>query len=149
MKKITLKKLLALALILILGGAAIGYYQYNKGPVDVKNQTGIKVAADILYQTFITDSNAARKKYAENILEVSGVVSSISENQQKQGIVLLKTSQEGAAVNCTLEANVNTIKEGDVVTIKGICNGIGQGDADLGILGDVYLTRCYLTTSAK
>ena len=36
------------------------------------------------------------------------------------------------------------LAENKQVTLKGICTGMGMGDADLGIMGDVYLVRCYL-----
>lgn len=125
-------------------GAAIAFYLYNKGPVDVKNATGIKVVSTELYQTFSKDSLLAKKKYADKIVETSGIVTQVSKNQQNQVIVLLRTNEAGAFVNCTLEGPVENTKEGDSVTIKGICSGIGAGDTDLGIPGDVYLIRCYL-----
>ena len=43
-----------LALIIIAG--AVGYYFYNKGPVDVKHATAIKTEAALLYQSFLKDS---------------------------------------------------------------------------------------------
>ena len=139
-KKIILFSILGLAAI----GAGVGYYLFNKGPVDVKNSTGTKVIATALYQDYSKDSLTAQKKYTDKILEASGIVVKISDNQQHQAIILLKTNEAGAYVNCTMEGPSNTIKENDAVIIKGICSGIGQGDADLGIKGDVYLTRCYI-----
>lgn len=125
-------------------GAAIGYYLYNKGPIDVKNASGIKIDAVALYQVFSKDSALAKKKYADKILEVSGIVFQVSQNQQNQAIVLLKTNETGAYINCTMEGPASTIKEKESITIKGICTGIGMGDVDMGILGDVYLVRSYL-----
>lgn len=144
MTKKTGKSILLAVLIVLLATAAVAYYFYNKGPVDVKNTSGKKVIAIELYKTFNTDSVTAKKQFLEKILEVAGTVTQVSQNQQNQAVILLKTSTEGAYVNCTLEGSVNGIKEGDNITIKGICSGIGEGDADLGIAGDVYLVRCYL-----
>lgn len=138
-KKIIIFSILALVII----GAGVAYYLYNKGPVDVKNSTGIKVIAVELYQHYSNDSFAAQKKYTDKILEVSGIAIKISQNQQNQAIILLKTNESAAYVNCTMEGPANTIRENDAVIIKGLCSGIGQGDTDLGIKGDVYLTRCY------
>ncbi|MBK7433150.1 MAG: hypothetical protein IPI66_04060 [Chitinophagaceae bacterium] len=139
-KRIILFSVLGIAAI----GGAIGYYLYNKGPVDVKNATGTKIAATALYQSFTKDSVQARKQYGDKIVEASGIVEKISQNQQNEAIILLKTGEGGAYVNCTMEGPATNIREKDSLSLKGICTGIGSGDVDLGILGDVYLVRCYL-----
>lgn len=132
---------------LFLGIAAIGvafaFYLYNKGPLDVKNARGIPVNAPDLYQAYYKDSIRAIKKYSNKIIEASGVVAQVTLNQQKQPVVLLITNETGAFVNCTLEDLSAVIKEDEKVTIKGICTGMGMGDASMEILGDVYLVRCY------
>jgi len=58
--------------------------------------------------------------------------------------ILLKTGTEDASVNCTMEEDAKNITANSQVSIKGICSGIGQGDEELGIRADVYLTRCIL-----
>jgi len=142
------KKTIIFSLLGIIAiGGAIAFYLYNKGPIDVKNASGIKVAATELYQTFSKDSTEAKKKYTDKILEVSGIVTQVSQNQQNQAIVLIKTNESGASVNCTMEGPADAIKEKDAIVLKGICTGMGMGDVDLGILGDVYLVRCYLVKS--
>ena len=129
---------------IIVIGVSIGYYLYNKGPLCVKCADGKKVASEILYKNFSTDSTYAKKEYTDKILEVTGIVTQVSKNQQNQAIILLKTNESGASVNCTLEGPADKVRDRDAVIIKGICTGLGAGDADLGILGDVYLTRCYV-----
>lgn len=136
-------------ILLFLGAALMvaavtGYYMYNKPAADILGANGEKVVATNLYATFIKDSTTAKKIFTNKILEVSGIVNRLTKNQQNQPVVLLKTDAEGAAVNCTLEGPATGIKEGDKVSIKGICNGMGEGDADLGIMGDVYLVRCHI-----
>jgi tRNA_anti-like len=138
------KKIISAILVLAIAGAVTGYYIWNKPHQDVAGATGKKVAAVELYRSFIADSASAKKNYLQQILEVSGIVASISKNQQQQTVVLIKTATEGASVNCTLEGPADGIKEGNTISVKGICDGIGQGDADLGIMGDVYLVRCFL-----
>ncbi|MEP7163276.1 MAG: hypothetical protein ABI741_01210 [Ferruginibacter sp.] len=135
--------LISLLLAAILA-VAFGYYLFNKGPVDVRNSDAIKANAIELYEQFNADSSGALKKYSGKILEVRGVITSVSLNQMKEKIILLKTNTGGASVNCTMEEDPGEIKTGDDVSIKGICSGMGQGDEDLGIKGDVYLTRCFL-----
>jgi flagellar basal body-associated protein FliL len=143
-----LKKTIFLSiLVIVLAGAGIAFYLYNKGAINVNNASPEeKIAAVDLYRSFTTDSISAQKKFGgkDEVIEVSGMVKSVSQNQQNQAIILLNTSQSGAYVNCTLEGSANSVKEGDVIKIKGLCSGIGEGDKEMGLPGDVYLIRCYL-----
>ncbi|MES1224258.1 MAG: hypothetical protein ABUT20_52675 [Bacteroidota bacterium] len=138
------RNIFLIVLLLALTGAGIGYYLFNKGPVNVQGSNAINIIAGDLYQAYISDSSAAQKKYTDKILLVSGEVHDISSNLQKKKIILLKGNTDGAYINCTMEENIENIHVTDKVNIQGICSGIGEGDADLGIKGDVYLTRCYL-----
>ncbi len=127
-------------------GAGIGYYLYNKKPInpnDVSPDT--KITSTELYQAFAKDTLIAKKDFSRRneVVEVSGVVSGIAQNQDKQSIILLKTNVGDASVNCTMEGLFENIKEGDNVRLKGFCTGMGAGDADLGIVADVYMIRCY------
>jgi hypothetical protein len=45
-----------------------------------------------------------------------------------------------------MDIPVPHVKPGDAIVIKGLCSGLGGGDPDLGILGDVYITRATLIT---
>jgi hypothetical protein len=137
------KKVLITVSLIIAIAAAIGYYLWNKPAVNVSGADGVKVVAAALYKTFSTDSVMAKKEYAQQVVEVAGVVNGTSVNQQNQTVVLLNTGMKGGNINCTMEGKAEHIKSGDSVVLKGICNGLGQGDADLGILGDVYMIRCY------
>ncbi|MBK7306957.1 MAG: hypothetical protein IPO01_04120 [Chitinophagaceae bacterium] len=137
------KNIIIIFLAVIIIAGAIGFYFYNKGPVNVKNAAAIKTEAAALYQSFLKDSTVAKKTYLNNVLEVSGLVMKVSKNQENQVIVMLQTNESGAYVNCTME-EVAGLAENKQVTLKGICTGMGMGDADLGIMGDVYLVRCYL-----
>jgi len=139
------KKVIIFSILAILAiGAAYAFYMYTKGPVNIKNETSVKVDAITLYQAFLKDSLQSRNKYTNRIVESTGEVAKISQNQQNQVIVLLKTNETGAYINCTMEGPADKIAEKENITLKGLCTGIGMGDEELGILGDVYLIRCYL-----
>jgi tRNA_anti-like len=135
--------LFILAIIIIAG--AIGFYLYNKGPVNVRSAGATKADAVTLYKAFIKDSVQAKQSYTNKILEVSGIVARVSKNKQNQVIVMLQTNEAGAYINCTLEEEAVSPEENKQAVLKGICTGMGMSDPDLGILGDVYLTRCYIT----
>jgi hypothetical protein len=138
------KKLIIVVFILLGIAASISFYLYNKGPLNVKNANAIKINANELYNDFITDSARAQNKYSGKIVSVNAIVSSSTINQQGETLILLNTGVAAAFINCTMEEKNIKVNTGEQVTIKGICSGIGQGDADLGIAGDVYLSRCYL-----
>lgn len=132
--------LLGLALV----GALVFYLMWNKPHTNVEASKPIAVDAVTLYTLFSQDSAKAKSGYQEKVVAVTGKLHAQSTNQQQQQVVTLETAVPGAYVNCTMEQQMKSLPPGTTVTLKGICSGIGAGDADLGILGDVYLIRCYL-----
>ena len=127
-------------------GAGVGYYLYTKKPLNPSNVSpDTKTTSAELYQAFAADSIAAKKKFSrkDEVVEVSGTITGISQNQDKQTVLLLKTNEGGASVNCTMEGPAGKFKEGDNLSLKGFCPGMGAGDADMGIMADVYMIRCY------
>ena len=141
-----LKKGIIISILAIgLAGAAIGYYLYNKGPVNVSKSSGLPVTATSLYSAYLADTAIAQKKYSGNILEITGEVKELSLNQQNEQVILLKSGVEGGHINCTMEKNNGNLKTGMQITVKGICSGMGAGDPDLGIMGDVYVTRAVIS----
>jgi hypothetical protein len=136
--------LFTIAAFLVIG-FAIGYLIWNKPHRDVKDAKGNSITAIALYDIYIADSAKAKKNYENKILNVSGVVKEVSLNQQNQQIILLKTNIDGGALNCTMEENIPNPSPGDLITLKGICSGYITGDADLGLPGDVFMVRCYLS----
>ena len=123
----------------------VGYLVWNKPHQDVKNADAVKTDAISLYNSFTSDSAKAKSAFLNKVIKVSGVVQEVLVNQQQQIIIFLKTSVPGASVNCTMEQRSNTIKKGDRVELKGICSGYMSGDSEMGIPGDVFLIRCYLS----
>ena len=143
----TKRTILFTVLGLLAIGAGFAYYLYNRKPIDVEHASAdAKTSSIELYQAFSADTLTAKKKFSQKneVIEVSGIVSHISQNMDNHAIILLKTNESGASVNCTMEGPAGNIKEMDKIIIKGICTGMGMGDTDLGILGDVYLVRCCL-----
>src|SRR5829696_4588719 len=104
-------------LLLLLG---IGYYMYNKPAQDVQHADGKEVTATALYEQYAKDSVLAKKEFTQKILQVSGIVTQVSNNQQNNTVVLLKTNTESASVNCTMEGPSTGIIAGNKVEIKGI-----------------------------
>lgn len=141
----TTKKIILFSLLGVIAiGVGVGYRIYNKGLINVEQSSpDVKASAIELYQAFYTDSLTAIKKFSrkDEIVEVTGIISSISLNLQNNSVILLKTNEPDAFVNCTMVGNLENTKEGNTITLKGICIGI---NSDLGLLGDVYIIRGYL-----
>ena len=146
MKRNLKTNILIFIIALILSAVAAGYMMWNKPHENVKDANAVKISAVEMYKIFTSDSAKARSMYLNTVVAVSGEVVQVSNNQQKQQVILLKTQTAGASINCTMEENANNIKAGDAIMLKGICSGYISGDPDMGLAGDVFLTRCYIST---
>jgi Flp pilus assembly protein TadG len=140
-----MKKVLLLLLLLGAVGGFVAYKMWNKPHQNIMDAAAKKVTAVELYSAFTTDSTNAIKAFTAKglVLEITGEISAVSKNQQSKTVVTLKTAG-GGAINCECEGPAENLKEGTTITLRGVCTGIGQGDADLGLAGDVYITRCYV-----
>ncbi len=149
MSRKTKRYILLTVLVIILVGASVGYYFYNKKHFSVQESTPVaEITAAALHQTFVSDSSLAKNKFIgdeinHKVIKVDGDIADIKKDQQGNTIVLLKTGTDGAFINCTLEGRSESINTGSKIAIKGICTGYNF-DADMGIPGDVILTRCFI-----
>jgi hypothetical protein len=149
MSRKTKKIILYTILVIVLGAAAVGFYLYNKKHFSVEGSTPVaSVTAIALHQTFVTDSTLAKNKFIgdeinHKVIQVEGEIAAIKEDQQGNTIVLLKTNTDGAFINCTMEGKSENSKAGSKIAIKGVCTGYNF-DADMGIPGDVIVTRCFI-----
>ncbi len=142
MKKRTVKNILIIIIIFIVIASTCGYFFWNKPHANIRDAKGIETNAIALYAKFISDSAMANATYANTILNVSGIIKNVSHNQQNQQVILLKTMEAAASVNCTMEGNASGVKPGDDVSLKGLCIGYIAGDAEMGIPGDVFIVSC-------
>lgn len=143
MTKKTKRNIFLIFIAIVIAIAIIGYRIWNKPHLDVKNATAIKTTAIALYSGLSKNDSISKSIYLNKVVEVSGEINQVSLNQQHQQIILLKTNISGGFVNCTMKEKVNNIKAGDMIVLKGICSGYIGGDMDIGLPGDVFLTRCY------
>jgi archaellum component FlaF (FlaF/FlaG flagellin family) len=135
----TKKTIFIFITIAITIAAAIGYTMFNKKHFNVQNATpAAQISAIELHQIFTTDSALAKNKF------IGDVTNSINKDLQGNTIILLKTSTNGAFINCTMEGEIAAETIGSKIIVKGICTGYNF-DADMGIPGDVIVTRCFIT----
>ncbi len=128
-----MKKTLIVGLLAVLIAAFIGYKVYNKPHRKLGDEPGIAIKADALLESFIRDEAAANLAYLDKVLEVDGIVSSISINQDGKQVIYLETNDPLFGISCTLDQSVDALDIGESVTIKGFCKGY---------LSDVVLTSC-------
>ncbi|HUZ61615.1 MAG TPA: hypothetical protein VMU83_22755 [Hanamia sp.] len=138
-----LGKYAVLTFVAIIAIAVIIIYRiWNKPHVDIRDADAVKTTSIALYNILSKNGNDSAI-YLNKVVEVSGVITSVSKNEQDQQIILLKTNVSGGSVNCTMEEEVNGKKPGDTIVLKGICSGYINGDMGMGLPGDVFLIRCY------
>ena len=140
--------------LVITGGIVI--YMFNMPHRNVQNtSTDYSITVKEVVNEYLTDADKANNKYLDSegeskILEVTGMVSSITEDFNKQKVVLLKAKDLEAGVSCTFIAGTNesvsTLKEGDKVTIKGVIRSGASYDEDLEMYENVIMEKCSIAS---
>jgi len=125
-KKLFFGTSILLFCVLLLCVAGWGIYSALKLHRNVKGEQAVAtMSASNLYNDFQHDENLANKKWTGKVIEVYGIISSISESDKYVSISLRATDEGG--VNCSvLKKDLNPgykINKGDSVTIKGKCTG--------------------------
>jgi DNA/RNA endonuclease YhcR with UshA esterase domain len=134
-----MKKHNIVIVILIVGfvGVFVAYKMYNKPHVNVVDtKSDVTLSASKIMNDFSSDENAANKLYLEKIIKIDGTISELNM-EKEMGIITLKTTNDFGSVLCHLSQEglkkMNSIKVGEIITIKGICKGF---------LMDVILVKC-------
>ena len=140
------KKIRNIALIIVaigvIGSGGVGYYLYQK---PVKDVAGIapeyNLSAGALAKAFDSDENEATRKYGGEVIEVSGKISEITDNDSTLTFILSSGKDQPSGVRCTFSSaqdldQLRKYRVGEQVNLKGKCTGK---------LFDVVLINCYLT----
>ena len=122
--------LLILLILLIAGFTA--YKMYTKPARSVDNESAVTIAAATLAGEYEADETQANKKYLDKAIEVTGVITDITTDQQHNTVVMLSgTSMSN--IKCAFPTHITALKKGDHITVKGFCTGY---------LTDVVLNLC-------
>lgn len=150
-KKIIKILLTILVLTLIIAGSIV-YYQFNQPHRNVQeSETDFRFNSGQIVKEYLANSKAANEKYLDEegnskILEISGKVTEISEDFNKQKVVLLKSASDNAGVSCTftpeINASVNQIKIGETIAVKGVIRSGASYNKDLGMYENVIMEKC-------
>jgi len=152
MKKRKIFKTIAIIGIagLLIGGGII-LYMFNMPHRDVQSvKADYSLTSTQIVSEYLSDKDIANKKYLSadgesKILEISGVVSKISEDYNGQKVVLLKNTEDNAGVSATFtaetNANLDGVELGQSITIKGVIRSGASYDEDLEMFENVILEK--------
>jgi hypothetical protein len=123
-----LKRVLLVLIVAILIGVGVGLYEWFRPKTNYANASiDVSISADSLFNAFSKNEKHADTLYLNKVIKVNGVVSQVSENQNKEKILVFQTSDPIFGVSCTMYKNdsteVNKLKSGDKTSIKGLCTG--------------------------
>lgn len=130
------KRLLLTILVIIIGtGAFLAYREYNRQPVNIKNAKAAIIPSSVLVKEFVKDETAANKKYADKIIQVSGQVKEVTQNQEGITVVVLSAEDPEYSLRCTFDNKINNVKTGETISLKGLCKGL--------LMDELIMDRCY------
>ena len=151
-KKRVIKFIVIVALSVVVIGAAIGLYLFNKPHRNVQAaEVDFSITSSALVEEYLTSPEKANEKYLSDegnskILAITGKVHSISRDLNDQVVVLLKAEGQNAGVSCTFtketNANTSTLQIGQTITVKGVIRSGAGFDADLDLYEDVIVEKC-------
>ncbi len=152
MKKSKTKKIILIVLIVTVLGAIYPMYLFFMPHRDVQNTEAFAtLTSKQLVDEYLKDYAAANNKYLEKdgnskVLIVEGVISSVSQDQNNQTVILLKDAGENAGVNCTFlpeaDETIKNLKAGDKIKVKGFITLGASYDDDLEMYEDVIMQDC-------
>jgi hypothetical protein len=139
-----MKKKILIGLGIILAAALIGFITLKIMTKNAERNVGTEKAIILTPIEFATTyknfEDSANKLYLNKNIQITGIISSISENQNNQMDAVIVTSDNLPAINCTIDGLYKSINTGDTIMLKGICTGI---------LSNINLIKCIVVDSKK
>jgi hypothetical protein len=130
----------AVVLVTIAVLCIYGYKEFTRKPADLTKSDAVEsIAASDLCALYSNYEDSANKKYLGKIIEVTGSIVEIENQQDTLLTILLGDTSQPGKVSCLVDkkqiaAAKNNIL-GDKIKLKGICTGY---------LMDVELNRCVI-----
>lgn len=152
------KKIFRIAIIVFAAGiitvTGVVLYMFNMPHRDVlKADADYSLNSSALVKEYLENATAANDKYLSEdgdskILQVTGIVASISEDYSSQKVVLLKDSSDQAGVSATFTqetgSSLDGVTAGQEITVKGVIRSGASYDKDLGFYENVLLEKSVL-----
>ncbi|MGZ0015185.1 OB-fold protein [Yeosuana sp. AK3] len=152
----TKKKILIVLSVGVLVAIGIALSMFFKPARDIQaTKTDYSYNASDIVNEYLTDADKANNKYLDEegnskVLEITGIVANITEDFNKQKVILLKNSSDKAGVSATFTSETNEstkgVKIGDKVTVKGVIRSGASFDEDLEMYENVILDKCDIVT---
>ena len=142
MKKIVI--LIVIGILTAIGYALFVYFQPVKDIA--KQKTDIQLTVQQLTEDFNKDAKPADEKYKNKVVELSGT---IKKTEVKDSICTIIFDNGGNYIiiaNCVYETKneVERLKEGNEITIKGIYSGFIINDDTFMIPAEIKIDKCTL-----
>lgn len=133
--------LLAFIIVIVAAVCIYGYKEFTRKPADISKSDAVEsLTATDLYALYSNYEDSANKKYTGKIIEVTGKVIEIENQQDTLLTFFLGDTLQPGRVSCLIdERHIATAKNnvlGSTISIKGICTGY---------LMDVELNRCAIS----
>jgi hypothetical protein len=130
---------------LLLAVAFYAYREYNRSHVDLKKRVpDHTLSSASLIAAFEEDTASSNRKYINSVISVTGNIKTIDSNGNPV-VISLGEPGEMSSVICSMDSvhaeDYKNLREGDKVSIKGICTG-GETQDLFGT--DVKLSRCVM-----
>ncbi|MCC6815872.1 MAG: hypothetical protein IT267_05630 [Saprospiraceae bacterium] len=121
------KALIIVTLVLVVVGAGISFYYYNK-PTQSLHSLGVdyKLTAKNIFQEFEDNEELATQKYLNKVCEITGLFDTLLSNEQGAKVVLLNSEGGMGALSFELDSTIQSASnypKGQIITLKGICSG--------------------------
>lgn len=131
------KRFLIAGVILVILVAYMGWHwMFRAADTSVASKkTEVVIEAGALIKAYSSNEDSTNTLYLNKVVAVTGNIDNITEKDQEIS-VYLKKKEESMGVVCSFyknELDKNSIKIGQVISVKGICTGF---------LMDVILTKC-------
>lgn len=133
------KSILIVLAVVLVAGAAIGYYMYNKPVETLESQEAAdEISATALFSEFSENETEAMAKYEGKVLEVEGSLIEIMKNSDGSITLILDGGDPIFGVKCRLDPSVEgevIPEKGETVRLKGLC---------IGMNADVEMNQCII-----
>jgi len=141
--KLYVKIALFVVLFIAVSGILAALILYNKKhPDTAKAKPDFIITAPLLQKEFEDNEKTASAKYINKILEVTGIIVSVTPVDNNNLNIFLKTGSDFSSVICTFPAitDPSKFKTGDEIALRGECSGF---------LMDVLLNNCATVMNRK
>jgi hypothetical protein len=105
-------------------GIVLFFRTSDEGAVELRQKPQVRTSASALYQEYDNDRQAADQKYRDKVLQVSGAVMRVEQDNSGQIAVILQGAQSRFSgiecqVNPTQTQEVQQLRAGQQIIVKG------------------------------